>query len=92
MEINIEIEIKNQKETKKLQEVKKVKKEKKHTEEVELATAFQPIQIIANLEAVHLETTVGGILSGRHQNFRCGDTVVADEVRWEGNVRAAFNV
>lgn len=63
-----------------------------HTQEVEFATAFQPIQIIANPEAVHLETTVGGVLGSCRQNFGGGDAVVADEVSWEGNMGPTFDV
>jgi len=61
-------------------------KKKVGTEEGEFATAFQPIQVAANLEAVHHETAVGGVLGSLQEKFRGGDAVIADEVSRKRNL------
>lgn len=60
--------------------------------ELKFATAFQPVEIVAYLQAVQFEALVPGI-------FRCGqehlsgcNAIVSDEVGWERNLCPAFNV
>ena len=47
---------------------------------------------MANLEAVHLEALVGGVLGSLQEKFGGGDAVVADEVRRERKVGPTFDV
>lgn len=62
------------------------------TKEGEIATAFQPEQVFADSETVHLETTIGGVLGSRQQYFGGTDAIVADEVSRNRNLGAAFDV
>lgn len=58
----------------------------------ELSTAFQPIQIIAYSQPVHLKPLIGRFLRSRRQDLRRTGAIVANEVGRKRNFGAAFYV